>query len=104
MATPKEITLPTGQTLSINCCSFASIRQEMEGIESLYPQYSRFEIQMESIPYDHSDRDYPFIYGVRMETMEEAEAREATEAAARQAREDRERAEFERLSAKFKNA
>ncbi len=48
-----------------------------------------------------SDREYFYLYGSRMETMEEAETREAEEARLAAIQEEREKREYERLSAKY---
>lgn len=63
---------------------------------------ARFEIDIENYSYDETDYPRLFIKYDRLETDEEEAKREAAEAQALAAQEARDKADFERLSAKFK--
>lgn len=103
MATPKLTRRCTDVSLSINYSSLADIEKEARETR-LYLEgqgWSNLQVEMVGEAYSNSDREYPYIFGDRMETEEEAEKREAQEAeiAARNA--ERDRAQYERLRRQF---
>jgi hypothetical protein len=101
MATPKLRRFSTQITLDVSYTALADIEKHARELrESLEAQgWTDLTVEMTSAPYE--DREYPYVFGKRMETMEEAEKRETEEARAQAARDDFDRRQYEALRKKF---